>query len=218
MDPRFYPVRGQIAAEFAGILGRIHRLDWKSLGLDVLGTAPLADECGEREIERWEAIVAQESLEPQPVLRASFRWMRRHLPRPPRQIVLVHADYRTGNFLAHPSGEIRGILDWEMTHLGDPMEDVAWACIRPWRWLGNELVGGLMERSDFYRMYEESSGIQIDEEAVRFWEVLGNAKLAAIFLTGGRSYCEGRTKSTMMAFIARNVRRLELEILDLMGV
>jgi aminoglycoside phosphotransferase (APT) family kinase protein len=144
--------------------------------------------------------------------------MRRNLPRPPREIVLVHADYRTGNFLAHPSGEIRGILDWEMTHLGDPMEDVGWACIRPWRWLGNEQVGGLMERNDFYRMYEESAGIQIDEEAVRFWEVLGNAKLAAIFLTGGRSYCEGRTKSTMMAFIARNVRRLELEILDLMGV
>ncbi|MEO8458837.1 MAG: hypothetical protein ABI559_13625, partial [Chloroflexota bacterium] len=92
------------------------------------------------------------------------------------------------------------------------------ACIRPWRWIGTEHVGGLMERADFYRMYSEASGIEIDEDSVRFWEVLGNVKLAAIFLTGGRSYCEGRTHSAMMAFLGRNVRRLELEVMDLMGV
>jgi len=132
--------------------------------------------------------------------------------------VLVHADYRTGNFLAAPTGEIVGILDWEMTHLGDPLEDVGWACIRPWRWIGTEHIGGLMERADFYRMYEAASGITIDDESVRFWEVLGNVKLAAIFLTGGRSYCEGRTRSAMMAFLGRNVGRLELELMDLMGV
>jgi hypothetical protein len=75
-----------------------------------------------------------------------------------------------------------------------------------------------MDRADFYRMYEEDSGLKIDEESVRFWEILGNAKLAAIFLTGGRSYCEGRTRSAMMAFLGRNVSRLELEIMDLMRV
>ena len=85
-----------------------------------------------------------------------------------------------------------------MTHLGDPLEDVGWACIRPWRWLGNEQIGGLMEREYFYRRYEGASGFAVDEESVRFWEVLGNVKLAAIFLTGGRSFCEGRTKSAMM--------------------
>ena len=99
-----------------------------------------------------------------------------------------------------------------------PLEDIAWACIRPWRWIGTEHIGGLMDRAGFYAKYEEYSGLKIDEDSVRFWEVLGNAKLAAIFLTGGRSYCEGRTHSPMMAFIARNVRRLELEIMDLMGV
>jgi hypothetical protein len=75
-----------------------------------------------------------------------------------------------------------------------------------------------MDRTDFYSKYEEYSGLKIDEDSIRFWEILGNAKLAAIFLTGGRSYCEGRTHSAMMAFLGRNVRRLELEIMDLMGV
>jgi aminoglycoside phosphotransferase (APT) family kinase protein len=170
------------------------------------------------EIEKWEEIVAKQSLEPQPVLSAAFRWLRHHLPPPAQRIVLVHADYRTGNFLADESGEVRAVLDWEMAHIGDPLEDLAWACIRPWRWAGDERVGGLMERQDFYRMYEEATGLRVDTEAIRFWEVLGNVKLAAIFLTGGRSFCDGRTGSPMMALLGRNVGRLELEIMDLMGV
>ena len=58
----------------------------------------------------------------------------------------------------------------------------------------------------------------MDEDAVRFWEVLGNVKLAAIFITGARSFCDGRTRSPMMAFLGRNIGRLELEIMDLMEV
>ena len=216
LDPRLFSVRQHLADQFTDILARIHAVDWSRPGFEVLGEAPAPGACGLAEVERWERIVAQESLDPQPVLRAAFRWMRNHPPKSAQKVVLVHADYRTGNFLAHPSGEIRGILDWEMTHLGDPLEDVGWACIRPWRWLGNEQIGGLMERDYLYRRYEEASGFKIDEESVRFWEVLGNVKLAAIFLTGARSYCEGRTRSAMMAFLGRNVNRLELEVMDLM--
>jgi aminoglycoside phosphotransferase (APT) family kinase protein len=218
MEPAMFAVREQVGAEFTSILARIHRIDTSLASLGFLGPAPAPEECAIREVERWDAIIRQEALEPQPVLRGALRWMRHNLPRPPEQLVIVHADYRTGNYLADTTGKIRGILDWEMTHLGDPMEDVAWASIRPWRWLGNELVGGLMERGEFFRRYEEESGIKVDEEAIRFWEVLGNVKLAAIFLTGARSFCEGRTRSAMMAFIGRNVRRLELEVMDLMRV
>lgn len=218
MDPRLYQLRSQIAHEFVRILAQIHHLDWPSLGLDFLGVPPSPHACGPMEIEKWENVVAKDTLEPQPVLRAAFRWLRRHLPPPAQRIVLVHADYRTGNFLCDYEGHIRGILDWEMVHLGDPMEDVAWAAIRPWRWTGDDRIGGLMDRKEYYRMYEEASGFKIDEDAVRFWEVLGNVKLAAIFITGARSYCDGRTRSIMMALLGRNIGRLELEILDLMGV
>ena len=217
MDSTFFLGRVRMATEFADILARIHAIDWRAAGLDFLG-APDAASCGLTEVEKWEEIVAKEAIWPQPVLRATFRWLRRHQPKPAQRVVLVHADYRAGNFLAAPTGEIVGILDWEMTHLGDPLEDIAWACIRPWRWIGTEHIGGLMDRADFYRLYEAASGITIDDESVRFWEALGNVKLAAIFLTGGRSYCEGRTRSAMMAFLGRNTRRLELEIMDLIGV
>lgn len=218
MEPGFFAARSQIAREFVDILAKLHAVDWRSRDLEFLGVPKDESACGIMEIERWEAIVDRDALEPQPVLRAAFAWLRNHLPPPAQRIVIVHADYRTGNFLASPDGEIKGILDWEMTHLGDPLEDIAWACIRPWRWLGNELIGGLMERGDFYRMYEEASGLRVDEEAIRFWEVLGNVKLAAIFITGARSLCDGRTRSPGMAIIGRNIRRLELETMEQMGV
>ena len=218
MDPRYFASRERMAREFTEILARIHDFDWNAAGLDFGEKIPSVDNCGITEIERWEAVLDRDSLEPQPVLRGALRWLRHHLPPPASRIALVHADYRTGNFLAAPDGEIKGILDWEMTHLGDPMEDVGWVCMRPWRWLGNEQIGGLMERSEFYRMYEEASGLKVDEEAVRFWEVLGNVKFAAIFVTGARSFSEGRTRSPLMALLGRSIPRLELEIMDLMGV
>ena len=218
MDPRFVSSRDRMAREFIEILARIHAIDPEVAGLSFLDGPADPGGCALAEIEKWEAVIAKDSLEPQPVLRGALRWLRHNLPAPAQRMVLVHADYRTGNFLAAPDGEIKGILDWEMAHLGDPMEDIAWVCMRPWRWLGNELIGGLMERDAFYRMYEEASGLKIDEDAIRFWEVLGNVKFAAIFITGARSFSDGRTRTPLMALLGRSIPRLELEIMDLMGV
>jgi len=218
MEPPFFAVRHRLAQQFVDVLARIHTLDWEAGGLDFLGAPASEADCAITEIEKWEAVVDRDALEPEPVLRAAFRWLRRNLPPPAQRIVLVHADFRTGNLLCSEEGEIRGVLDWEMTHLGDPMEDIAWASIRPWRWLGDEQISGLMDRGEFYHAYESASGFTVSEDAVRFWEVLGNLKLAAIFITGARSFCDGRTRSPMMAFLGRNIARLELEIMDLMGV
>ncbi len=218
MEPAFFAVRHHLAQQFVDILARIHTLDWRAGGLDFLGAPASEADCAITEIEKWEAVVDRDALEPEPVLRAAFRWLRRNLPPPAQRIVLVHADFRTGNLLCSEEGEIRGVLDWEMTHLGDPMEDIAWASIRPWRWLGDDKISGLLDRAEFYRGYEDAGGFPVSEEAVHFWEVLGNVKLAAIFITGARSFCDGRTRSPMMAFLGRNISRLELEIMDLMGV
>ncbi|MGQ9573016.1 MAG: phosphotransferase family protein [Dehalococcoidia bacterium] len=217
-SPLYAEARPHIARRFVEVLAHIHKLDWKKLGLEFLGIPPSPAHCAPMEIDKWERVLDQEALEPQPVLRAAFRWLRKHLPAPAQKIVLVHGDYRAGNFLYDTRGDIKAVLDWEMVHLGDPMEDVAWACIRPWRWAGGELVGSIIEREEFYRLYEELSGNKVDRQAIRFWEVLGNVKLAAILLTGGRSFCEGRTRNIMMSVIAISTKRLELEIMELMGV
>jgi aminoglycoside phosphotransferase (APT) family kinase protein len=202
-----------IAEQKVAILGRIHQVDWRALGLEVLGAPDDASCCGTREVDGWEATMRAQMLEPQPVLELAIAWLRRHTPVAQR-ITIVHADYRTGNFLVE-GDQITGILDWEMVHLGDPLEDVAWACLQSWRWAGDGRIGGLLPRDEFYRRYEASSGLRIDREAVRFWEVLGNLKLAVIFLTGARSFREGRSKDAMHAFTSRINADIELEILRL---
>ncbi len=202
-----------IAQQKVEILARVHALDWRARGLDFLGPPDGPGRCAELEIERWETIMRAQALEPQPALELAIAWLRAHQP-VAQKIALVHADYRTGNFLVE-GDRITGVLDWEMVHLGDPLEDVAWLCLRSWRWAGDARVGGLLPREDFYRGYAAASGLHVDREAVRFWEVLGNLKLAVIFLTGARSFVEGRSKDAVHAFTAHLNPEIESEILRL---
>jgi aminoglycoside phosphotransferase (APT) family kinase protein len=204
-----------IAQQKIEILVRIHDLDWRALGLDFLGIPESEAACASLEVDRWESIMREQQLEPQPALELGIAWLRTHQP-VAQKVTLVHADYRTGNFLVD-KGRITGVLDWEMVHLGDPLEDLAWVCLRSWRWGGDSRIGGLLDRADLYRRYAAASGLAVDQESVRFWEVLGNLKLAVIFLTGARSSIEGRSKDAIHAFTAYLNPEIEAEILRLIA-
>ncbi|OGO52654.1 MAG: hypothetical protein A2148_06000 [Chloroflexi bacterium RBG_16_68_14] len=219
-DPRLLmlaspELRAEIGRQAAEILACVHKADWHSLGLDFLGVPPSPSHCADLEIDRWEAILEKDRLEAHPILSMGLRWLRHHKP-VAQKVTLVHADYRTGNFL-YDQKSILGILDWEMVPLGDPMEDVGWFCVRMWRWAGDEKVGGLLDRDEWYRLYEQYSGIPVDREGARFWEILGNIKLAIIFVTGVRSYCEGRSSDIMLALTSRLKPGIEQEIATLIG-
>lgn len=204
-----------IAEQKVAILARIHQLDWRELGLDFLGPPSGRSACAEMEIDRWERTMREQALEPQPALELALAWLRAHEP-PAQKVSLVHGDYRTGNFLVD-GDRITGVLDWEMAHLGDPMEDIAWVCLRSWRWAGDARIGGLMPREEFYRRYQEASRLAVDERAVRFWEALGNFKWAVICLTGARSFAEGRSKDAIHAFTALFKGEIEAELLRLVA-
>lgn len=214
--PEYEAVRPTVAARKMQILAALHALDWRALGLDVLSPPEAAAECAGRELAHWRSIITAEALEPQPVLEAAMAWLAANLPPPASRIVLVHGDYRTGNFLYNSQGQILGVLDWEMAHLGDPMEDLAWLAMRSWRYRHPQLAGGLLPRAELFKLYEQAGGVPVHEGAIRWWEVLGNLKLAGIFLTGARSFVEGRTTEIMMALVGRMLPPLEAEILDLL--
>jgi aminoglycoside phosphotransferase (APT) family kinase protein len=204
----------EIARQKANILARIHRADWRSLGCeDFLGQAPTCESAAAAEVARWEGIMRNDALEPQPVLELALRWLKRNLPIAPT-ITVVHGDYRTGNFLYEPDS-ITAVLDWEMVHLGDPMEDLGWLCVRSWRF-GTELAGGLVPRETFFGMYEAAGGFPVDREAASFYEVLGNVKLVVIFLTGGRSFVEGSTNDLILGLTTRMIPGIEAELLNLL--
>jgi aminoglycoside phosphotransferase (APT) family kinase protein len=211
-SPQYAEVRPAIARQKAEILARIHAFDLARLpGLD---RPPSTAEAASHEVTRWETTMRADTLEPQPVLELAFNWLKRHLPPPPDKLVLVHGDYRTGNFLYDQSG-ITGILDWEMAHAGDPIEDLGWVVMKSWRWARDDKVGGLCSRDEFVAMYERASGRTVDGDALKFWEVFSNVKFAIIFITGTKAIVSGKTPGLLLALTAFINPGLEVELLEL---
>jgi aminoglycoside phosphotransferase (APT) family kinase protein len=137
----------KIAEQKWSILGKIASCDPRRLGLCEAMEWVEPDACWKRELDYWEGVLDSDELITQPVMRAAIRWMRRNPPPPAQKIAVVHGDYRTGNFLFDEEGRIRGILDWEMSHLGDPLEDLGWSLNRVWCWAQDERRGGLVDRA-----------------------------------------------------------------------
>jgi aminoglycoside phosphotransferase (APT) family kinase protein len=128
--------------------------------------------------------------------------------------VLVHGDYRIGNVLFGPEG-VRVVLDWEQAHVGDPMEDLGWMCVRAWRFGSARPVGGIGERDEFFRAYERGGGETVDSEVVRFWEALGDLKWAVICIAQAKTYLDGGVKSVELASIGRRTAEAEYDLLEL---
>lgn len=217
VDPRFERIRPAVAEGKMRVLGAIHALDWRTRGLEFLGVPASAEACAPDQVRHWREIVSQDAIEPQPLLTAAMDWLDAHSPRPSGLITLVHGDYRTGNFLFDRRGTIRAVLDWEMAHLGDPLEDLGWLCMEFWQYAKDGRPGGLYTHEEAYDAFARVHGFPVDREAVRWWEILGNVKMAAICLTGARSFVDGRTSEIMMAVVGRMVPPLEREIARLIG-
>jgi aminoglycoside phosphotransferase (APT) family kinase protein len=188
--------RARLGEDFVANLAALHAVDWRAAGLDFLGVPVAGDGAAIRELARWEGYIARADGPPRPVLTEAILWLRRARPIADAT-TLVHGDYRTGNFLVR-EGQIAAILDWEMVHLGDPMEDLGWACMALWRG-ESPYMCHLLERERLYARYEELSGRRVDPERVRFYEVLATVKMAAIMLTGLHAFREGRTRDLRMA-------------------
>ncbi|NRA01526.1 MAG: phosphotransferase family protein [Myxococcales bacterium] len=184
------------------ILGEIAAADPVALGLCTTSQLPAAESCWERELGHWEQVIDEDELCPQPIARGAIRWLRRNPPAAAAKLCVVHGDYRTGNFLVAADAEIRGILDWEMTHLGDPLEDLAWSINRIWCWARDDRVGGLLSRERAIAIWEEASGLRAEPAALRWWELFASVKASAIWISSGREISDAKSKDPVLAFTA----------------
>jgi aminoglycoside phosphotransferase (APT) family kinase protein len=153
--------------------------------------------------------------EPRPALHLVLRWLEDHQPEV-GELVLVHGDFRTGNFLVTQEG-LTGILDWEFAHWGSPADDLGWICVRDWRFGRlDHPVGGFARRAEFYRAYERVSARRLDRAALHWWEVLGNARWAAAAAWQGERYLSGEVPDFELIAIGRRAAEMEWEALRLM--
>lgn len=214
-DDVYAQARAVMTGQLGAMLARIHRIPVEDYGLDVLpGPAP-GRPPAEAELDRFEQAYRILAVEPHPAFELAFRWLRERLP-PGAERVLVHGDYRMGNVIFGPEG-VRAILDWELAHIGDPMEDLGWISVRSWRFGNDHLpVGGVGTREEFFRAYEEAGGFPVDAERVRFWEAFGNLRWGIICLSQARTYFDGHSPSVELASVGRRTAETEWELMELM--
>ena len=203
MEPRFQPLHETIARRMYEILGAIATFDWAPTDIARMTPAPTVGTAWSMQLDHWERIITDNELSPQPIARAGIRWLRANPPPPAQRVSVVHGDYRVGNFLFNTEGEIHGVLDWEMAHLGDPIEDLAWSMNESWQWANRDgRPGGIITVEEACRVWSEASGLEVDDHALHWWRVFCDVKCQGIWLTGAKSFEEGRSNELILPIVA----------------
>lgn len=192
--------RDAIGRQFFELLGKIGGTDALSSPLAAQITCPALDQCWKRELDYWIAQIEKNALEPEPILMAAIRWLRANPPPAAQRLSIVHGDFRNGNVLHDGAGRIVAVLDWEMAHIGDPLEDLAWALDPLWNLQDASRAAGLIERSEAIRLWEGASGLHFDEAAFSWWEMFATVKGMAIWISSGHASIAGVNTDPVLAF------------------
>lgn len=216
-DPVAFPTpeaRRRLGEDFVGVLARIHAVDWRAAGLAAHLHVPAdADAAAHSEIDRWERAYVEGALVEVPLLRAALAWLRANVATSGR-VVLTHGDYRIGNVMVE-GGRLVGVFDWELAHLSDPVEDIAYSALPLFRGR-SPLWSHMLPRDDYLARYRERTGVEVDDEVLHFWTILGHVKAAAPHLRAARAYEDGRTGDVRLAAMGHQVlhvlRRLAVDL------
>jgi aminoglycoside phosphotransferase (APT) family kinase protein len=206
-DDEFARARGLRAEQYGEALGRIH-----SMPVDAVpGLKP------QDGLAYWEDVLDGIG-HPHPALELGLRWLRANDPRAPGGdggTSVCHGDFRNGNGIVGPDG-LRAIIDWELTHLGDPMEDVGWFCIRAWRFGKTPPIGGFGTYEQFLDGYERVTGTRIDMDVLRWWQVWGSLRWSVICMNQGATHLTGHRRSVELVAVGRRATEAEFDMLLLM--
>jgi aminoglycoside phosphotransferase (APT) family kinase protein len=208
-DDAFAAARPLLARQCGRILAAIHGLPMAQLPQLRRTTAASERADLTREIRSFD--------QPRPVFELALRWLGDHDPGPPARVTLVHGDFRHGNLMVGADG-VRAVLDWELAHLGDPMEDLGWICVNSWRF--GEIdrpVGGFGTREELFAGYEAAGGIAVDAARVKFWEVMGTLRWGVMCVGMMQRFRAGPDHSMERAMIGRRASETELDLLRLLA-
>lgn len=207
-DDEFAGARPILARQIGGVLAGIHGLSLEELPALRRMTAA-------KELEEFER--DYRSLDwPKPVFALALRWLRERDPGPSEEVTLVHGDFRNGNLIIGPDG-VRAVLDWELAHLGDPMEDLGWVCVNSWRFGEiDKPVGGFGSREELFAGYE-AAGRRVDPVRVKFWEVMGTLRWGLMCCGMMQRFRASPDHSMERAMIGRRASETEIDLLRLLA-
>jgi aminoglycoside phosphotransferase (APT) family kinase protein len=208
-DDAYADARPVLAHQCGEIAARIHAIDTSALPvMPVQGAL--------EQLDQYRALL-DGFREPHPVFELALRWLEDHAPPAPDHPRLVHGDFRNGNFIVGPEG-VRAVLDWELAHLGDPVEDLGWLCVKSWRF-GNDSqrAGGFGSVDELLAGYRAGGGTEIDRETLRYWETLGTLKWGAICELQCFTHLNGLVRSVELAILGRRICETEWDLLELLA-
>jgi aminoglycoside phosphotransferase (APT) family kinase protein len=204
-DAAFESVRPKLARQCGEILARIHAVDPEP----VRSLLPVVD--GSTQLHRYRDTYDAYNY-PHPVFEVAFKWLEPRMSRANR-MTLVHGDFRHGNLLISPDG-VEAALDWELTHIGDPLEDIGWICTNTWRFgVAEKIVGGFGDLEDLLDGYEAAGGARPDIDDVRTWIVYGSLKWGVMCMSMYQGFL--RDGSVERAAIGRRSSETEIDLVNL---
>ncbi|MGB3488678.1 MAG: phosphotransferase family protein [Xanthobacteraceae bacterium] len=207
-DDAFATVRPKLARQVGEVLRGLHGLDRATL--PQLRRMTPATEIAEltRDYQSFDW--------PRPVFDLALRWLADNDPGPTQHETLVHGDFRNGNLIIGEDG-IRAVLDWELAHFGDPMEDLGWICVNSWRFGGiDKPVGGFGSREEMFAGYEAAGG-RVDAARVTYWEVMGTLRWGVMCCGMMQRFRTGPDHSMERAMIGRRASETEIDLLRLLA-
>jgi aminoglycoside phosphotransferase (APT) family kinase protein len=207
-DEQFAKARPILARQLGKVAAGIHGLPREQLPKlrEMSSTKEIAEMGREYRGFNW----------PRPVFELALRWLAEHDPGPSEEVTLVHGDFRHGNLIIGPDG-VRAVLDWELAHLGDPMEDLGWICVNSWRFGEiDEPVGGFGSREELFAGYADG-GRSVDPARVKFWEVMGTLRWGVMCCGMMQRFRTGPDHSMERAMIGRRASETEIDLLRLLA-
>lgn len=204
------PILNALPQRLAQEMAAIHAVPQDRLPSDLphAGAATL--------IENY-AVAYATLAEKRPVFELAFHWLRSNCPAPYENPTLVHGDFRIGNLLIDASG-LTAVLDWELAHLGDPHQDLAYICAPSWRFGRRDRpVGGLGQIEDFISAYEEASGRKVHRQRFQFWRVLTTLFWGSACMTMLSDWRTGQERTIERAAIGRRISEVEVDLLLLLA-
>ena len=192
-----------VARQFWRNMGLLAAIDHDRLGLTSLRNGTSPDCFWARELDHWEGTLTRNERIINPVVHAAIRWLRRNPPAPATKPAIVHGDYRSGNFLFTPdNGRITAMLDWEMCHIGDPLEDIAWSLNHAWS------IDRYLPVADGIAIWEHASGLTVDLAALEWWRLFTAVKASAIWIAAEASIMAGKVSEPTVVLTPLRVGHL----------
>jgi aminoglycoside phosphotransferase (APT) family kinase protein len=202
-DDEYTAARPKLAAQLGEALAALHRIP----------AAAVPDLEQADPVHQYRDILDAMG-EPHPAIELGLRWLDQNRP-PSDRTTVVHGDFRLGNLIVGPDG-LRAVLDWELAHLGDPLEDLGWLCVRAWRFGETKPVGGFGEYDELFSAYATASSTTVDPDVVRWWQILGTLKWGVICIMQASTHLNGWSRSVELAAIGRRVCENEHDLLELL--